>query len=134
MDSEKNEELNLLKKRIKGLEADNKRIKKQLLRLEEEEKFRKQDLTVKKKDEKIQDLKDRLEVANQNIDFKQKDIGVHSITRDDYDRVKNELNGLGNELSRLESEKDVFTKRFSVASVRKDELENEIRDMKGEIS
>ena len=134
MDSEKNEELNLLKKRIKGLEADNKRIKKELLRLEEEEKFRKQDLTVKKKDEKIQELKDRLEVANQNIDFKQKDIGVHSITRDDYDRVKNELNGLGNELSRLESEKDVFTKRFSVASVRKDELENEIRDMKGEIS
>ena len=126
MDSEKNEELNLLKKRIKGLEADNSRIDKELKRLVDEEKFRQQSLTVKRKDDKIQELKDRIEITNQNIDGRQKDIGVQSITRDDYDRVKNELNSLSNELSRLESEKELFTKRFSTANNRKDELENEM--------
>lgn len=134
LNSEKNEELNLLKKRIKGMEADNTRIEKELMRLVEEEKFRKQDLSVKRKDEKIQELKDKLEVANQNINSRQNEIGHLVIGRDDYDRVKQELNNLSNELNRLESEKSALTKRFDTGNNRKGQLENEIRSMKEEIS
>ena len=134
MNSSKNEELNLLKKRIKSQEADNSRIEKELMRLVEEERFRKQDLSGTKKDEKIQQLKDRLAVMNQNIDFRQNDIGKSTITRDDYDRVRNELTSSSNELSRLESEKEAFTKRLTNANSRKDELDNEITKMKQEIS
>lgn len=132
---EKDSELILLKKRIKGLEADNNKLEKNIARLNEEKQvaydLEKGEVS---KTEMIQRLKDKLTVVNQNTLTRENEITQMSFGVDDLSRAQHESQSLSNEIGQLDTDKTRLHKKYEEQKIYHCELESRLSGLKSEIS
>ena len=132
---EKEDELKLLRRRKKALEADNFNQEKNVQRLKNERKVV-ADLEKgeSSKEEMICNLRDKLRVLNENVKLRESEVAQCCYGKEDLERIRNEKIKLSDEVYRLKSEKSSLDKALEETKFKKNNIDTDLNATKAKFT